>query len=132
MKATPIPALPKDRAFLHFDAAPADNGVQVDYELVIPLHEVDCRGTFDHRGRKRPKTFGKVWLASDNTKRVPLGRTVVGTGNTLYPFNRFTPGEIDLPFRDGAHCQWDNEKLGGLEIYYTKGTEHWRLTKGTP
>jgi len=132
MKSTPLATLPTDKAYLHFEATRiGEEKVQVDYELVIPLDEVDCRGTFDHKGAvKRPASHRVVWLDRLNSKRIPLGRTAVGTGNGNYPFSRF-PGEddeIDLPFRDGAHCQWDNDKLGGLPIIYTTSGRHWLLT----
>lgn len=113
-------SLPKDRAWLQFSAERlSDEQVQVDYELVIPLGEVDCRGTFDHKGRKtRPKSHRIVWLDPENRKHVPMGRTLIGTSNPIYPFNSFD-GSLGLPFRDSAHSSWDNEKLGGLEVYYT-------------
>jgi hypothetical protein len=132
MKYTTIEKLPSDRAFLHFEATRnSSNEVQVDYELVLPLGEVDCRGTFDHSGRKtRPKGHRMIWLDSRNNRRIPLGRTMVGTENQNYPFydHPCRAGEIDLPFRDGAHQAWDNEKLGGLPVIYSRGDEHWALT----
>ena len=107
MKYTPIEKPPTDRAYLHFEATrTSSNEVQVDYELVLPLREADCRGTFDHRGRKtRPKSHRTIWLDSQNNRRIPLGRTKVGTENKSYPFHDHPAwaGEIDLPFRDGAH-----------------------------
>jgi hypothetical protein len=133
MKYTAISQLPTDRAFLHFEATRLSDGkVQVDYELVIPLKELDCRGTSNNTpNSKRPKSYRVVWLDGANNKRIPLGRTGVGTSNRTYPFygHPSRAGEIDLPFRDGAHCSWDNEKLGGLQVIYTRGGEHWLLTK---
>ncbi len=81
-----------------------------NYELVLPLKEADCRGTFDHKPSKsRPKSHCKIWLDSDNCKRIPLGRTLVTTtaASRVWP-----DGNIDTPFRDGAHIQWDSETLG--------------------
>jgi hypothetical protein len=131
MKYTTIDKLPTDRAYLHFEAARiSDQSVQVDYELVLPLGKVDCRGTFDHKGRKtRPKSHRTIWLDALNNRRIPLGRTMIGTGNKSYPFydHPSSAGEIDLPFRDGAHCFWDNEKLGGLPVIYSRGDDHWML-----
>lgn len=131
MKYTRIDRLPSDTAYLHFEATwTSGSEVQVDYELVIPLGEVDCRGTFDHRGRKtRPKSYRMIWLDSRNNRRIPLGRTKVSTGNKIYPFHEHPScaGEIELPFRDGAHQAWDNEKLGGLPVIYTRASEHWQL-----
>jgi hypothetical protein len=130
MKASPITHLPKG-AYLHFDAVRNhETEVQVDYELVLPLNEVDCRGIFDHKPAKhRPKSFKAVWLDAKNNKRIPLGRVCIGTSNPTYPFFGGDEPELQLPFRDGAHCQWDNEKLGGLPLVYSIGDKHWLLTK---
>lgn len=130
MKHTKVESLPSDRAFLHFDAAHAgEQKFQVDYELVIPLEEVDCRGTWDHRGRKtRPKNHRIVWLDTLNRRRIPLGRTIIGTNSKTYPFSDFD-GSIELPFRDWAHAHWDDQKLGGLRLFYSFGGEYWELTK---
>jgi hypothetical protein len=129
MKHEKIDTLPTDTAYLHFDAVRIhEDKVQVDYELVLPLKEVDCRGTFDHRGRtSRPKSHRHVWLDTLNNRRLPLGRTSVGTTNESYPFSLFD-GSIDLPFRDGAHCSFDNEKLKGLPVIYSIGGVHYLLT----
>lgn len=132
MKYETIEKLPTDRAYLHFEATrTASDKVQVDYELVLPLGEVDCRGTFNHSGRKnRPKSHRMVWLDTLNNRRIPLGRTGIGTENKNYPFydHPSRAGEMDLPFRDGAHQAWDNQKLGGLPVIYSRGNEHWLLT----
>lgn len=133
MIAEPIKEIPKDKAWLQFCAQRVGpEQVQVDYEMVLPLHEVDCRGKFDHRGaKKRPVSHRVVWLDSANNRHIPFGRTVVGTSNRNYPFYRHQElGElprIDLPFRDGAHCTWDNEKLG-LQIYYVTADAIYKLT----
>jgi hypothetical protein len=59
-----------------------------------------------------------VWLDTDNCKRIPLGRTETSGGR-----DRIWPdGNIDLPFRDGAHMGWDSEKLG-LRKFVIYGTE---------
>lgn len=119
MKATQVTIIPLNKAWLQFHAVRiGPEKVQVDYEMILPLGELDCRGTFDHRGRKkRPVSHRIVWLDSQNCRHIPLGRTTVGTSNQTYPFYRDDSSRIDLPFRDGAHCRWDNEKLG-LELYY--------------
>lgn len=123
MKFTQIASIPRDRAWLQFEAVRlTSEQFQVDYEMVLPLPEVDCRGTFDHKAaKKRPVAHYRVWLDSDNCKRIPLGRTQVSSTNPDFPFHNFQ-GETDigLPFRDGAHASWDNEKLG-LQIYYKYG-----------
>ncbi len=120
MKASPINSIPRDKAWLQFQAKrTGPEEVQVDYEMVLPLGEVDCRGTFDHKGRKtRPTSWRMVWLDADNNKRIPFGRSIIGTSNQHYPFYKPDErGEINLPFRDGAHSGWDNDKLG-LQLYY--------------
>jgi hypothetical protein len=127
MTHTQVESIPRV-ARLQFEAVEvyAENW-QVDYELILPLGEVDCRGTYDHEGRKtRPKSHRHVWLDKDNNRHIPMGRTKVGTSNPNYPFNG---NKIDLPFRDGAHCSWDNEKLN-LPIYYTVGGNSYLLTEG--
>jgi len=130
MKYSSLEKLPTDRAYLHFEAVRVEpEQVQVDYELVIPLGELDCRGTYDHKGTVRPKSHRMVWLDKQNNKRIPLGRTMIGTGRKDYPFDSRWPGEIDMPFRDGAHARWDNEKLGGLSLIYTVGDKHYTLIK---
>jgi hypothetical protein len=136
MKHTQTEKLPTDKAFLHFDALRISDGeIQVDYELVLPLDEVDCRGTWDHKGRKsRPKSGRIVWLDCQNNKRIPLGRTKVGTSSKTYPFSNYSNGEeaLGLPFRDGAHCTWDGKKFNGLPLFYSFGGKHWELTQLEP
>lgn len=127
MKYESISAPPVGRAYLRFQATPTHEGVQVDYDLVVPLKEVDCRGTFDHKGTRRPKNHRLVWLDKENNKVIPMGRTCVGTTNANYPFNVAWPDKIDLPFRDGAHSSWDNEKLGGLDVIYCAAGKHYKL-----
>jgi len=132
MKYEEIETLPFNKAYLHFEAVKSYEGYQVDYELVLPLSECDCRGTFDKRGAsKRPKSYKSIWLDKQNNKRFPLGRTNVGTDNPEYPFSRHPmyEGEIDLPFRDNAHCAWDNEKLGGLQVIYSVRDKHYLILK---
>ncbi len=122
MKATPT-KLPKDRAYLHFEAKRLTNRVQVDYELVLPLGALDMRGTHDHASRGRPENYEEIWLDSENNKRFPLGRTEIGTSCSDFP------GDIELPFRDNAHAQWDNEKFGNsLPVIYTVGETHYLVT----
>lgn len=91
-----------------------------NYDLVLPLGEVDCRGTFDQKpAKKRPKSHRMVWLDADNCKRIPLGRTesTGGRATRVWP-----DGNIDTPFRDGAHMAWDAEKLG-LRKFVISGDE---------
>ncbi len=128
MKATAVKSLPKDKAYLLFSCILNGHDQQVDYDLVIPLGEADCRGTFDQKGIKRPKSHRIVWLDAENNRRIPMGRTMVRTKSENYPFNRFDDG-IDLPFRDGAHASWDNERLGGLGLYYQTPSGIYKLTQ---
>lgn len=123
-----VAELPKDKAFLHFECVRTGHEeYQVDYELVLPLEEADCRGTFDHKGVNRPKSHRITWLDKENRKRLPLGRTNVGCSSPNYPFSRFDTNDIELPFRDGAHCQWDGERLGNPELYYTVNGKSYKL-----
>lgn len=133
MKATKIESLPTDKAYQLFTCKRvAAEEIQVNYELVIPMGEVDCRGTFDHKGRATsPASHRLCWLDKKNNTHLPLGRTKIGTRNKRYPFSVYDKPEdgpqIDLPFRDGAHCSWDNEKLGGIGVYYDTGEEVFQL-----
>lgn len=132
MKHTKRDSFPASAYLLFSCARTGPNEQQVDYELILPLGEVDCRGTFDRKGRKTyPKNHRLTWLDTDNRLHLPLGRTMIGTGNETYPFSRFNGG-IDLPFRDGVHCGWDNAKLGNLPIYYKTPTGIYELSPQKP
>lgn len=128
MKQTAIDSMPRE-ARLQFECVKTGTeNYQVDYELVLPLDKVDCRGTFNHKARKtRPKSHRHIWLDSDNCMRIPLGRTKVGSSNPIYPFSPQC-GTIDLPFRDGAHAGWDNQKLN-LKLYYLVSGKTYLLEK---
>lgn len=67
------------------------------YSLVLPLGETDIRST-DVEGNPRE-------LALE------IGRTRVRGGNGERPI--FEDGEIDTPYRDGAHARFDRKALGG-------------------
>ena len=119
MKATVIQEVPNgnSRAYLLFTYLPiGGHSWLVFYELVLPLEELDIRGTFENPSVESPgdaPDSRTVYLAKDNSMRLPLGRTEV-TAYEGYPMR----GEnISLPFRDGAHAQWDRERLGGLAVY---------------
>ena len=113
--------------FLHFDLEKIGYECRVSYGLVLPLEYADIRGTFDHVGRDGPyKDLRKRWLAKDNSLRFPLGGTVVTSSDPDYPFHKST-GSIVIPFRDGAHAQWDSARLGGIPTYYTAYGSHYLL-----
>jgi hypothetical protein len=95
----------------------ADNWT-CNYDLVIPLQEVDCRGTFDHKANKRPKSHRIAWLDSDNCRRLPMGRTLVGTSHSP----KWDSETLYIPFRDGAHIQWDHKETG-LRMFIRWGDE---------
>jgi hypothetical protein len=120
MKFEKVESLPTNKAWLQFTAVRKDAGnVRVYYELILPLRELDCRGTFDNEGFEGPPDeHGMVWLDKSNRRHLPLGGTVVGTGNLKYPFNDYYPDQIDLPYRDGAHSGWDSQALGDMPRYY--------------
>lgn len=72
-----------------------------DYHLVLELEELDIRGEVygdDHELLRR-----------EREKRVELGGTKTTRRRHLISFER---GEIDLPFRDCGHIQWDAKRLG--------------------
>ena len=130
MKRQSVSHIPRDKAWLQFTSRSlGEDRYQVDYELVLPLGEVDCRGTFDHDGKAQsPKSHRMVWLDKNNCYRIPLGRTNVETGNAKYPFNKWDDS-IDLPFRDGAHASWDRKKFGDIKLYYVVGENIYELAK---
>lgn len=128
MKYAKVESIPTEQAWLQFTSRrTGTEEVQVDYELVLPLTQYDCRGVFDDKGASQsPKSHRVVWLDKNNCKRLPLGRTNVGTRNKKYPFSQYCD-EIDVPFRDGAHALWDSERLGGLKTYYVVGDGFFEL-----
>lgn len=62
------------------------------YELVLPLQDGDIR-------RKKKK----------NELALEIGRTFTSTGRSVAPDY--------LPFRDGAHAQWDSKALHDIPIF---------------
>ncbi len=120
MKTTCIDSIPNaaTKARLEFSCSrvSAEEWL-VRYELVMPFGEVDCRGTFDQKpAKKAPADWRKTYLSADNCLHIPLGMSRIGTSSETYPFYR--DGELNLPFRDGAHSSWDQEKFNGIAIYY--------------
>lgn len=69
------------------------------YSLVVPLGQYDIR---------RETENGKLDVFS-----VVLNTTNVSGGKGL----PMTSEEIDTPYRDGAHAQWDSIHLGNPPIY---------------
>lgn len=72
------------------------------YEMVIPLRKFDCRND-----------------EQQGAGLIELSRTSVGGGAE----NRWETNDTAalVPFRDGAHIQWDNDAFGGsLPMYVIK------------
>ena len=131
MKATAIQNIPtgRSRAYLLFTYLPIDReSWRVLYELVLPLRELDIRGTFGNAAVDSPEDTPNgrtVYLAKDNSMRLPLGRTEV----TAYPGYPMRGENISIPFRDGAHAQWDGQRLGGLAVYAKTPTALYALSE---
>ena len=82
-----------------------------DYNLVLELWRLDIRGeVFDDAG---------MFLRHEKEKILCLGTTRAdGRHNRLDAESQ----EIDTPFRDSSHIQWDNKRLGGqLPMYAVCG-----------
>lgn len=68
------------------------------YSLVFPLREHDIRREDEDGNEVRDE-----WTCE-------IGRTKVTGGRGNPPIG--SDGEIDVPFRDGAHVWWDGDALG--------------------
>jgi hypothetical protein len=102
-------------------------GWQIDYELVLPLITEDCRGTFNQKPNKsRPKNYKLTWLDADNCKRIPLGRSGMYPGGKYPDEFPISFGGLLIPFRNGAHMNWDNEHLK-LPTYYLANGKAFRI-----
>jgi hypothetical protein len=81
--------------------------VQCVYSLVLALDEHDIRAE-RCEGDGRP-------LPNVKELKVKIGNTLSdGSAARRY---RQVHDEVDTPFRDGAHAQWDSKQLGDLPIY---------------
>jgi hypothetical protein len=69
------------------------------YTLVLPLRDSDIRCEGEEGAKVR-----REWHAL-------IGATRIGGNTPLIHGNR-----VDTPFRDGAHANWDAEKLG-LQVW---------------
>ncbi len=79
------------------------------YELLMPLDKHDIR-----RGSRGKKEF----------LRLKLGGTHVGKSDGRTP--EWDNGDIDKPFRDGAHIQWD-ARLLKLPMFVVYGNKAQRI-----
>jgi hypothetical protein len=92
----------------------ADFNWRCVYSLVIPLGEFDIRRT----DAKNNPTEMKLEIGKTRTR--------IGRG---FPVCN---GEVETPFRDGVHAQWDCDALGGhIPIVAVCGDE-WRLVVKQP
>ncbi len=95
----------------------AGDNWQANYYLNIPMRDYDAR-RYDHK---------KGYI------KVKMGKTNIQTSSPDYPIRG---SEIDLPFRDGAHIQWDamllklpmykvyNERIEPIEFYVRGSDSH--------
>jgi len=87
------------------------------YSLVIPLSKYDMRRE-DEDGIRVSEEFA-----------LEIGSTQVDGGDGSVPIDN---GEVDTPFRDGAHARWDRKALGGhIPIVAVCGNE-WSLVEIVP
>ena len=103
-KATGLPC-PR----IEFEHVPSENGWGVRwcmYWLVIELKEADIRAENDE---------GKMGVFRE--RYIPMGETKSEGGSDRRPV--WGNGEVETPFRDGAHAHWDSLALGlpNLPIY---------------
>lgn len=102
-----------------------------DYQLVLELDQWDMRGeVYDDDGnlvrRERQKVLTLGGCRSDRS-RSPLDLGI---------------REIDTPFRDGAHIQWDHLALGkavpmfvvaegwAMQLFLSDAEKRWELREG--
>ena len=130
MKYRKIDGFLPTKAFLLFEMkVKIRENFRLIMNLFFLLENFDIRGTRDHKPSKhRPVSYKIRWLDQQNCLHFPLGRTIIETARPNYPFQE--DGEIDLPFRNGAHCRWDNERLGNLDVFYRIGLDVFELIKG--
>jgi hypothetical protein len=80
---------------------------ECDYNIVIPLREHDIRREDEDGNKVRDELT------------IHIGSTSVEGGRAEEPV--YENGDIDTPFRDGAHALWDSEVLNGMPIYAVCG-----------
>jgi hypothetical protein len=98
---------------------PGDFGNYWECDYVLVLHkrhkgDIRCDSKRGLAGRK------DVEIVMNTTKRSGSG-----------PICRFT-GNVDTPYRDGAHAKWDAAALGGLPVFATYGNHATDVSKQTP
>ena len=91
-------ALTSAEAKLH-----GDGGSICDYDLVLPLSDIDLRVP-----TKGPKVL-----------RVNIGQTI-SSGSVA---DRLGKDRISVPFRDGAHAMWDRVHVGNPPVYAVVGNK---------
>ena len=86
--------------------------LRCDYELVFPLREIDIRRETD---------------AGDVAEfRASLG--CMRTQRRKHGLVDFDRGEIETPYRDGAHICWDSQTLN-LPAFVVCGTQAMRIER---
>lgn len=84
-----------------------------EYSLVLELDRLDVRGEVYEDG---------VLVQRVREKRLSLGKTA----SDGHPVNH-ERGTIRIPFRDGAHIQWDSLRLGRLPMFAVCGEYAMRI-----
>lgn len=88
-----------------------DYNFECDYSLVIPL------GKYDVRREKNDEMYYE-----EDERKVTINTTTINTGAEDYPY---FGGDLDTPFRDGAHVQWDKKNMNvDYPIYIVYGNDY--------
>lgn len=95
------------------------NTVECVYSLVLSLGPHDIRA---EREREDGEPLPNVMELS-----VQLGRTL-SNNNAKRRYDSMRD-EVQTPYRDGAHAQWDAEQLGGLPIYAVADGRAWLVPR---
>lgn len=105
MTTIPESEMPAPRLELRWVDTPKDDrgySVCCVYSLVLALDEHDIRAERDDGPDVREF-------------KVELGKTL-SDGQAARRY-RAAHDEVDAPFRDGAHANWDTKQLGNLPVY---------------
>lgn len=122
-KKLPCPRLELRWRELPDDSDGRANGYTIEcvYSFVFPLDKYDIRA--EYHGPRGGHKFG-----AKREKAIEIGRTFsTGTvaGRVL------ASGEVDAPFRDGAHATWDAPHFGNPPIYVIAGDVAWKANQGS-